>query len=115
MHYEHIVGAWESGGTFGQIANAFGIGKTTVKQIVDRYKKTDSPIPAKRPGAFPKVSQSQSNYMEVDIRRYPTDNFNDQWKSAKIARIDICLSTYKQYIREMGFDQYAITEVLYLI
>ena len=56
VDYGRIVGVWEWGGSYGAIATQFGIGKTTVANIVKRYLKTKTPLPAQRPGAKRKVS-----------------------------------------------------------
>jgi len=111
VDYGRIVGAWEWGGSYGAIATQFGIGKTTVANIVKRYLETKSPLPVQRPGAKRKVSETQKNHLRLAIRRNPTDNYTEQWKSAVSSGVDICLETYKKYIKEMGFNQYKITEV----
>ncbi|CEP10735.1 hypothetical protein [Parasitella parasitica] len=77
VDYGRIVGAWEWGGSFGRIAAEFGIGKTTVKSIIDRYLETGSPLPAKRPGAAPKLLESQKSDVAVDIQRKPMDTYTD--------------------------------------
>lgn len=61
VDYGRIVGAWEWGGSYGTIAAQFGIGKTTVANIVNRYLKTKSPLPTKRPGAKRKVVEIQQD------------------------------------------------------
>ncbi|KAL9536851.1 hypothetical protein MBANPS3_012314, partial [Mucor bainieri] len=58
--YGRIVGAcWELGGSYGKIAKANEIGKTTVKQIIDRFQETRSPLPGKRPGASQKFYRAR--------------------------------------------------------
>ena len=59
VDYGRIVGAWEWGESYDAITTQFGIGKTTVANIVKRYLKTKSPLPAQRPGAKRKVSETQ--------------------------------------------------------
>ena len=59
VDYGRIVEAWEWGGSYGAIATQFGIGKTTVANIVKRYLEAKSPLPAQRPGAKRKVSETQ--------------------------------------------------------
>ena len=68
VDYGRIVGAWEWGGSYGAIATQFGIGKTTVANIVKRYLEAKSPLPAQRPGAKRKVSETQKNHLRLAIR-----------------------------------------------
>ena len=111
VEYGRLVGAWEWGGSFAEIGRQFGIPKETVRDAINRYTKTNSPLPSMRKGAQKKISIEQETHLRLAIRRNPVNNYTDNWKAAVTSGLEVSLATYRKCIKEMGFQQCKITEV----
>ena len=75
VEYGRLVGAWEWGGTFAEIARRFGVTESRVRDTINRYKETGSPLPAERSGRPPKVTTTQKNRKRTAIRRTPIPEY----------------------------------------
>lgn len=111
VDYGRLVGAWEWGGSFSEIGRQFGLTESTVRYIIKRYNETGSPLPTQRLGKRKKITDTQKNRIMTAIRRNPTETYTDQWKAMKEKGLDVCKETFVKCVKEMGFKQYAITEV----
>lgn len=109
--YGRLSGACEWGGSFAEVGRQFGVSSGTVRNIYNRFKKTEFQLPAARPGIQKKITVSKENHLRLAIRRNPMDTYTENHKSPLTASINICLNTYVKYIKYMGFKKYKITEV----
>lgn len=71
VEYGRLVGAWEWGGTYAEIARRFGVTESRVRDTINRYKETGSPLAAERSGRPPKKTTAQKNREKRAIGRTP--------------------------------------------
>jgi transposase len=94
-----IIALWVAGQSYGKIAKTFNCGKTSIFNIIKRYKDTGESTPAPRSGAPNKLSKANVRYLNIQVKRERSIPIFKLRQQAAALGIDVSTKTISRVMR----------------
>lgn len=82
------------------------IGKATAQVVIERIKKTGTPIPKPRPGRMKKLDERDFRCLTAITRGNPFASYSQINSMLSDHQIEICRATLIHYLKDLGFGSY---------
>jgi transposase len=89
-----------------RIAKVINISKATVQVVIERIRKTGTPVPKPRPGRSKKLDERDLRSLKTIMRSNPFASYNHVNSLLKDHQINICRDTLIHYVKDLGFGSY---------
>jgi len=100
-----IVDAVGRGLTKTEVARTFGVSRSSVKRYVKMDLQTDSLLPSKPPGSTPKIDDSASRLLEVDLEERPAATLAQRCTYLlEVTGIRVGISTLWRALKRLGYS-----------
>jgi transposase len=101
-----IVEALRRGMTKSEAARTFSVSRSSVKRYAKLAQEGRPLAPKKRPGSKPKMNQSATKLLEVDVERRPAATLSERRQFLqKAAGVRVSSSTVSRMLRRLGWSR----------
>ena len=104
-----MVEALRRGMTKSEAARTFSVSRSSVKRYAKLAQEGRPLAPKKRPGSKPKMNQSATKLLEVDVERRPAATLSERrqflQKVQKAAGVRVSSSTVSRMLRRLGWSR----------
>jgi transposase len=101
-----IVEALRQGMTKSEAARTFSVSRSSVKRYAKLAQEGRPLAPKKRPGSKPKMNQSATKLLEVDVERRPAATLSERRQFLqKAAGVRVSSSTVSRMLRRLGWSR----------
>lgn len=101
-----IVEARERGMPTVEVAEAFGVGISSVKRYVATAREGRSLAPKRRPGSRPKMDESARKLLQADLEERPTATLSERREFLeRAAGVRVSESTISRMLRRLGWSR----------
>jgi transposase len=91
----------------GHTAKTVDISKATVQAVIERIKKTGTPIPKPSPGHAKRLNERDLRRLTAIARSNPFASYDQINSLINDHQIDICRATLIHYLKNLGFGSYS--------
>ena len=101
-----MVEALRRGMTKSEAARTFSVSRSSVKRYAKLAQEGRPLAPKKRPGSKPKMNQSATKLLEVDVERRPAATLSERRQFLqKAAGVRVSSSTVSRMLRRLGWSR----------
>ncbi|CEG72236.1 hypothetical protein RMATCC62417_07826 [Rhizopus microsporus] len=100
---DRIIGQHKSDKTVKEIKDFLGIPQSTIRSVIKKYEEKDVEIPSPRPGRPNKLSKTDATALVLSVKRNLQESIGYHQTTLAQANVEVCLSTVKKYLKEMGY------------